>query len=839
MPIQKALLVQDKAYVMHAKAQRAFLAEIMKGCRPEIAPQPVALEPVYQSFLGPVAPDDRNVSPLWMPGSPTAREDMIRLQVWISPDQECNWARSELLLKYLSHIQRRAAFEIIGNNEHIAIQLLCHRIDLPVVRAAFEGQFEQCQLCQSRAGVFLESFPSSAWRSALFWDFCPSPPYSHLFTSPEELKRSPYATLIAALAGIADPAMGFYQVVFAPVLPSHNWHQNVQSLLNLEYRINQINDVSSPTRYPQQVPSDALNVVSMEVTTKAHNDKPFFAAALRIGVVNADQDGGDLMRSLGLIGSLFQHGGRPLEQLTQEEYRQQLNPDDIQRLFTHGLTHRSGFLLNSWELTSMVHVPPPGIMEHVRAIMPLLETLPPGDTLACGTSIGTSPCAGIDLPVCIPDDMRTKHVHLIGRPGKGKSSVIEYMVLSDIRNGHGVAVLDPHGRLVQRLLCFIPPEHADRVIYIDPSDPDWVPIWNPLSCGQGMSKARTADELVRAFKSVVSGWGDRLETFLRHAFFALLHLPRSSLLDVSNLLRQKSDESRQLRAQLLKVLDNELARLFWREDFARYSSADLFPPQHKLSKLLVGETVSLMLSQSDSFFDLRDIMDTGKILLVDLSNVGPEVLEILGCFMLSLLHITALGRRSAPTESFLPFHIYCDEAHRFLTDAVEDLIAETRKFNVSLTLAHQFLSQFGTRQADSLLNVGSTIIFNVDTKNASRLRKDLQDKVEIEELITLEVGRAIARIDTQVVRVKTHYPLEIPENHCRERIIAQSHARYYRPVKDVQRAIRERNSQWAGNLTDYGPTDESGSRPPSRRRGAKNHDQYESFIAEVANHDEW
>jgi len=501
------------------------------------------------------------------------------------------------------------------------------------------------------------------------------------------------------------------------------------------------------------------------------------------------------------MGNLFQHGGRPLNIVTETEYAQRLSAEQIRQMFASGVTYRPGFLLNSWELTSLVHVPPPEITEHVQAIMPPLETLPPGDDLAVGTSIGTSLYAGINLPVCIPDDMRTKHVHLIGKPGKGKSSTIEYMVLNDIRKGHGVAVLDPHGRLVQRLLCLIPPEHADRVIYIEPSDPDWVPIWNPLSCGQGMSKARIADELVRAFKSVVSGWGDRLEHLLRHSFFALLHLPHSNLLDVSNLLRQKSDESSQLRTQLLKALDNEVARLFWREDFGRYSSADLFPPQHKLSKLLAGETVSLMLSQSDSFFNLRDIMDTGKILLVDISNVGPEVLEILGCFVLSLLHITALGRRGSPTESFLPFHIYCDEAHRFLTDAVEDMIAETRKFNVSLTLAHQYLSQFGTRQADALLSVGSTVIFNVDTKDARYLRKDLQDKVEIEDLITLEIGRAIARIDNQVVRVKTHYPLDIPENHCRERIIAQSHARYYRPVKEVQRAVRMRGEQWAEPLS--------------------------------------
>ena len=149
-----------------------------------------------------------------------------------------------------------------------------------------------------------------------------------------------------------------------------------------------------------------------------------------------------------------------------------------------------------------------------------------------------------------------------------------------------------------------------------------------------------------------------------------------------------------------------------------------------------------------------------------------------------------------------PFHIYCDEAHRFLTDAVEDLIAETRKFNVSLTLAHQFMSQFNTRQGDALSSVGSTIIFNVDTKDARHLVKDLQDKVELSDLITLDVGQAIARIGNHVVRVKTHHPLNVPQKHCADLIIKQSHERYYRPTAEVQKAVRNRNVRWVQPIPD-------------------------------------
>ena len=416
--------------------------------------------------------------------------------------------------------------------------------------------------------------------------------------------------------------------------------------------------------------------------------------------------------------------------------------------------------------------------------------------------MGVNSYAGLDQNVCIPEDMRAKHLHLIGRPGQGKSTVMEFMILYDISQGHGVAVLDPHARLVERLLCLMPAEHVDRVIYIDPSDREWVPLWNPLNCTEGMNRSRVADDLVRTFKSFVSGWGDRLEHLLRHAFFALLHLPHTSLLDVSNILRRKSEESKCLRAQLMRVLDNEVARQFWREDFDRYNSADLFPPQHKLSKLLAGETAALMLSQGDSAFSLRQVMDTGKILLVNLANVGSEALEILGCFMLSLLHITALGRGASPTESRPAFHIYCDEAHRFLTDAVEDLIAETRKFNVSLTLAHQFMSQFSTRQGDALSSVGSTIVFNFDTKDARHLIKDLQDKVELQDLITLDVGHAVARIGNRVVRIKTHPPLKTPHHHCADLIIRQSRERYCKPVREVQKAVWTRSGRWSEPIAD-------------------------------------
>ena len=451
-----------------------------------------------------------------------------------------------------------------------------------------------------------------AWDKVVFRDFFPAPPYSHLFTRPDELKRSPYATLIAVLAQIPAPAIGIYQTVFEPVSPAHDWHQNVQALLDMEYATKLLSGFAHPNQFAQQAPSGDLRQMSVDVEVKSHSDKPFFAAALRVGVVYGDEHAADELRALAVVASLFQHGGRPLDWLSELEYRAKLSTQEIRQLFVSGTTHRPGFLMNSWELTSMAHIPPPDISAHLQTDTNALETLPSPDKLAVGVPIGYCDCAGLRQPVCIPPGIRGQHVHLIGRSGMGKSSVVESMILHDLGQEHGAAVLDPHGRLVQRILGLLPPKYIDRVIYIDPGDPLWIPRWNPFRCGSDLEISRVADDLVRAFKSFVTGWGDRLEHLLRHAIFALLHIPGSSLFDVSNLLRPKSDESKCLRGEALKAVDNAVAKLFWQHDFKNYSSSDLAPAQHKLSKLLTSGTVSLMLSQSESGFDFRDVMESEK-----------------------------------------------------------------------------------------------------------------------------------------------------------------------------------------------------------------------------------
>ena len=813
MSMPQALIAQARPQIVQARTRLIIEHEISKGCLPIISPSPVTLEPFYQELHDQLGTGVSTSEQTSLTEPPPNRADLVRLRAWISPEQALDWNRSESFLKQLTTVSSRLGFEVRGNRSEVTLSFLCHQADLPVLQAAFQGEYQQSELTPLDAA-------SGEWGEPpgglVFHDFYPEPPYSHLLTSPGELKTSPLETLLNALSMIEPPAQGLYQALFQPVPPNHNWHRNVEKLLDLEYMLKLVSGLQPLQRYSQQSPSGDLRNMAWEVTSKAHNDKPFFCLALRMAVLDGGEAAPNWLRALCVVMGLFQHGGRPLKRLSHEDYAAWLPTAQVVEMFELGLSYRPGFLVNSLELTGPIHLPSLDILEHRQVMITGLDMLSkraPGQTE--GTLIGYSSFAGKSVPVYIPPGLRRRHSHLIGKSGGGKSSLLEHMILSDIEDGHGVAVLDPHGDLVDRLSCCIPEDKIDQTIYLNPGDPDWVPIWNPMHHSPGQDIGRTADDMVRAIQSFVTSgsWGDRMEHILRNMCFSLIPMPRSTILDLADLLRNKSEQSKQLRKEILKVVDNVSVRQFWMHDFERYGKDDLGPPRNKLSKLLVTGTVSLMLSQPDSIIDFSEVMDQGMILLVNLSTVGPTVREILGCFVLSLLHLNALNRSSIPREDRRQFDIYCDEAHRFMTDALEDLIAETRKFNVSLNLAHQYMSQFGHRKIDAFSSVGTTVIFNVDERDARFLTKDLRGKVKPEDMFNLEVAEAIARIGTGVVKFRLPPPLEADNKALRERIIENSRGRFYRPVPEVRKAILRRRERWAPTFTSLASTtdrDENG-----------------------------
>ncbi|MBI4659756.1 MAG: ATP-binding protein [Verrucomicrobia bacterium] len=794
MAIEDVIIARAQPFVLTSKIQALIGNEVRKGCAADLSQFPVRLEADFCPIGSLGSGNSRPSASLAVPEQDLDWPKWRRFRVWISPEEPFNWTRSERFLKQLSLLLYRVGFEIAGNRHRIEVTCLCHQADIPVIQTAFASEFAHSRLMPAT-----EPMITGLSREALhFHDFYPDPPYSHLLTTSEELHTSTLEPLLCALNDVREPATGFYQCLFQPVAADHSWHRNVEALHDLEYGMKLLSGFSSPSQYPQQSPSGDLRGTALDVDRKAHSDKPFFAAAVRIGIAGEDRFASFYLRSLATCMGLFLHGSKPLRRLSSEEYRKHFTLARQQEMILKGLTFRPGFLLNSHELTGLVHLFSTRILEERQLPLETLETLPVRNTcITRGTVIGASQFGDTKQNVCIPPDVRERATHLVASAGMGKTTVMINMFLQDIQEGKGAVFIDAHGDAVKHLLTLIPEESIDRCIYFDPGDPVWIPCWNPLHVPAGVNPYRMTDDLLSALERVSTDWGDRLAHVLRNGLIGLSYLKSATLLDLYNLVRQKSAESEVLRNQIVKLAVDDPVRKFWERDFLKdYREADLASPKHKLHKLLAGGSISLMLSQPESAIQLRPIMDEGRILLVDLSTIGSEAREVLGSLVLTLFMMAAVSRSDQDVRDRKPFSIFADEAHLFVSgDAIENIVAQARKFRISLSVAHQYLKQFKEAQVDALSTVGTTILGRLDRRDSQYFTKDLQDLVKARELVALQPHEMIARIGTDVVRFHTIPTAAQSNDQTAQRIIENSRRLYCKPADEVRRLIEERSGR--------------------------------------------
>ncbi|MBK8947245.1 MAG: ATP-binding protein [Ignavibacteriae bacterium] len=790
MSIERTIINRSQANTISTIAKSIISIEAEKGCSPIIYDFPVELEPTY---LNPI--NWTNVSQIqsyqnYKKLENHSSNEYESFNCWISKEHTLDWIKAERFIKLLNTIESRICFEINGNKEKININFHTARNDSEILKLAIMSEYPNCFITQNDKDQL-------QFNKIYFRDFYPQPPYHHLFTRPSEIVNSPYDTYIYALTNLPNEIKGFLQILFIPV--KNDWHQNVEILNDLEFMSKTINDPRSYQRIKQQLPSGDIRNMARDIETKAHNDKPFFSVSIRVGVTT-EYDNFNLS-GLTSFMNLFQHGGNKLNYITQNEYLEKIDNKQIIDMIENNLTYRSGFLLNSSELSGLVHIPAISHFTDKNIYMDYLaniETIPIEKEQEEGIIIGYSKYSNKEIPVRITDQIRKTGIHIIGRSGSGKSTLMENLILQDIDNNIGIALIDPHGDTIQRILSLIPENKIESTIYIDFGNTEFIPIWNPLKRINNQSIGRTADDLLASFKSIIKTnmWGHRLEHLLRNGFNGLLHIEDSTLFDLLIIFEQSRNMSREKRilTDIIKnAVENEVAKRFWQKDFPSYKRDDFAPSHHKLSMLLNSdETVSLMLSQPDNKLNFNEIIEQNKVLLLDLSNVGPDTRKILGSYLLSTLHNYSISRNSIDMNNRNPFSIYCDEAHKFTPDTLEDMITDARKFGINLTFAHQFLNQFNTDQRDALLSMGSSIIFNVDLFDAKNLINNLQSKVEVKDILTLKTGEAFSRIGTQIIKFETNKPKQILKENFKNDIIKKSIEKYYKPISTVKKNVNER-----------------------------------------------
>ncbi|MBI3798033.1 MAG: type IV secretion system DNA-binding domain-containing protein [Deltaproteobacteria bacterium] len=335
---------------------------------------------------------------------------------------------------------------------------------------------------------------------------------------------------------------------------------------------------------------------------------------------------------------------------------------------------------------------------------------------------------------------RRAHMYLIGKTGTGKSTLLETLLRQDMAAGEGLALLDPHGDLVERIVVAVPEHRKNDVFYFNVPDRGQPFGFNPLDSVPPEKRALAASSLLEAFKKIwADTWGPRLEYILRNALLALLDQPHSTLADVLRLLGDKA-----YRKEVASHTYYPQVRDFWLREYetypARFRIEAISPIQNKVGAFLANPLLNRIITQPKSTFDVRRIMDEGKILLVNLAKgkIGDDTAALLGAMLVSKIGMAALGRAEKPEEERRDFYLYLDEFQTFTTLSLANMLSELRKYHVGLVLAHQYLSQVEPEVRDAVLgNVGTTISFRLGSADAEILGKEFYPEITALDLVNL------------------------------------------------------------------------------------------------------
>jgi Type IV secretion-system coupling protein DNA-binding domain len=335
---------------------------------------------------------------------------------------------------------------------------------------------------------------------------------------------------------------------------------------------------------------------------------------------------------------------------------------------------------------------------------------------------------------------RRAHMYIIGKTGTGKSTLLETMIRQDIEAGRGVAVFDPHGDLVERVLAWFPENRKADLIYFNVPDASRPLGFNPLESVPMAKRPLAASGILEVFKKIwADSWGPRLEHILRNALLALFDQPEATL---AGILRLMADAS--FRRIAASKVHNAQVRNFWLREYesypARFRAEAIAPIQNKVGAFLADPLLNAIVTQPKSAFSLRRIMDEGGILLVNLAKgkIGEDVAALLGALLVSRIGLTGLSRADVPEASRKDFYVYLDEFQSFTTLSLANMMSELRKYRVNLILAHQYLSQLDLQVRDAILgNAGTIISFRLGLADAEILSKEFWPEFSAEDLIRL------------------------------------------------------------------------------------------------------
>ncbi len=627
------------------------------------------------------------------------------------------------LLLMLSDSLYHVSFEIIINAENIQFQIVCRESDLANVYSQLRAYVPGIDV-RIISNKLPDQIPVT--EGLAMGEFGLADEFMFPLRSVTSKETDPFNGLFAALDQMKQGESVMIQIMFKGVM--NPWGESI-------IRAASNNDGGSFFVNAPNFLKEAQEKVSA----------PLFAVCIRVAAFAPDG-----YRALDLLLDT----SVAIERITTSQNNRvflaqspNLTLDDLLTNFFHRKSNRLGMLLNSNELSTLVHFPTEDVRSAKLSTESRKTKAMPAMAMGHELYLGINEHNGYRQFASVPPSLRLRHTHIIGATGTGKSTLFLSMICQDLKNGNGLAVLDPHGDLIESILPYIPHERIEDVVIVDPSDAEYPVAFNILSAHSEIEKDILSSDLVAAFKRLSSSWGDQMNSVLANAILAFLESNTGgTLLDLRRFLVEKD-----FREAYLKSVTDPHIVYYWQHEYPLLKSSSIGSILTRLDTFLRPKVIRNMVAQKHSL-DFENIMDSKKILLVKLSQglIGTENSYLLGTFFVTKIYQAAMARQIKSKSERTDFYLYIDEFQNFITPSMSHILSGARKYHLGLILAHQDMQQVSkhdTELASSVtVNPGTRICFRLGDVDAKRFASGFS-YFDANDLENLRVGEAIVRFE--------------------------------------------------------------------------------------------
>jgi Type IV secretory pathway, VirD4 components len=732
---------------------------------------------IFGMLWGTPAPG-RSPTPKSLPATPrryAEREDLAELQLVLPYGFVVKASFALELISSLHNLSGPLGFELIGTPAGIVVQICCGLADEGRVSECIRSYFPEVKIRQKQS--FLSSLWNAESRYACMIDFGLSEYSIRPLRSDPHLDTDPLIGVIGSLNELQEDELAVVQVLFHPSY--RPWGKDLWELAHC---------------------LDSLKAIQPLIRTKF--SEPLFATVIRIATL-ADSPERSFERARSVGGALIsatRSDGNELIPLENDDYPDELHAQDI----VERTTHRSGMLLNQSELLTLAHLPSASVRSDRLSRQDTRTRQAPASVRSGSLELGINDHDDEESTVFLNVEQRLRHTYVIGASGTGKSTLLLSMISQDIEQGHGVAVLDPHGDLVDDVLSRIPEHRLSDVVLIDPADEEFPVALNILSAHSELERVLLSSDLVGVFRRLSTSWGDQMTSVLGNAVLAFLESSEGgTLLDLRRFLVDA-----EFRKRFLTTVTDPEVVYFWQREFTLLKGVPQAPLLTRLDTFLRPKLIRYMVAQKHDRLDFRAAMDKRKIILARLSQgaIGEDNSFLLGSLLVAKINQAAVSRQQQEQVKRVPFFLYIDEFHNFITPSISSILSGARKYGLGLTLAHQDLRQLKSRSEDVfsavLGNAHTRVVFRVGDQDARTLA-DGFSFFEAQDLQSLAVGNAVARVEQASFdfNVRTAQVDPVDEEEARElRKSARAFSRsmYASPKREIEELLRAQSAPQSG-----------------------------------------